>query len=215
MPLLYYTTLMLPERKKRIDDVLDKRQPDLVIVMENVQDPHNIGAVMRTADSVGVQDIYTINTLIGIHEFRKKRSTGSADKWMNIHQYTSVQKCVDDLRSRGLKLWATHLGVSAKSLYELELAEPVALIFGRERGGLSEELLRHCDGNFIIPQMGMIQSLNVSVACAISLYEALRQRQQKGMYDGVCRLPSERRTELYTDWTKRYIENENDAIELQ
>lgn len=138
---------MRTERKQRIDDVLDKRQPDLVIVMENVQDPHNIGAVMRTADSVGVQDIYTINTLIGIHEFRKKRSTGSADRWMNLHQYTSVQECVTALKNRGLKLWATHLGATAKSLYELELTEPVALIFGRERGGLSEELLRHCDGN--------------------------------------------------------------------
>jgi tRNA (guanosine-2'-O-)-methyltransferase len=195
--------------------VLDRRQPDLVIVMENVQDPHNIGAVMRTADAVGVQDIYIINTLIGIHEFRKKRSTGSADKWMNIHQYTSVQKCVDDLRSRGLKLWATHLGAAAKSLYELELTEPVALIFGRERGGLSEELLRHCDGNFVIPQVGMIQSLNVSVACAISLYEALRQRQEKGMYDEGGRLPAERRAALYTDWTKRYTESQQEESELQ
>ncbi|MBL7712105.1 MAG: RNA methyltransferase [Chitinophagaceae bacterium] len=198
---------MRTERKQRIDEVLDKRQADLVIVMENVQDPHNIGAVMRTADSVGVQDIYTINTLIGIHEFRKKRSTGSADKWMNIHQYTSVQECVQALRDRGLKLWATHLGTTAKSLYELELTEPVALIFGRERGGLSEELLRHCDGNFVIPQMGMIRSLNVSVACAVSLYEALRQRQQKGMYDGTHNLPVDRRAALYADWTKRYTEN--------
>ncbi|HTN18133.1 MAG TPA: RNA methyltransferase [Chitinophagaceae bacterium] len=206
---------MRTERKQRIDEVLDKRQPDLVIVMENVQDPHNIGAVMRTADSVGVQDVYTINTLIGIHEFRKKRSTGSADRWMNLHQYTSVQECVTALKSRGLKLWATHLGATAKSLYELELTEPVALIFGRERGGLSAELLQHCDGNFIIPQMGMIRSLNVSVACAVSLYEALRQRQQKGMYDGANKLPEARREALYADWTKRYTENSTGEPDLE
>lgn len=207
--------MILPERKQRIDEVLDKRQADLVIVMENVQDPHNIGAVMRTADSVGVQDIYTINTLIGIHEFRKKRSTGSADKWMNIHQYTSVQECVQALRNKGLKLWATHLGSAAKSLYALDLTEPVALIFGRERGGLSEELLLHCDGNFVIPQMGMIRSLNVSVACAVSLYEALRQRQQKGMYEGTHSLPADRRAALYADWTKRYTENGPEEPELE
>lgn len=207
--------MMQPERKQRIDEVLGKRQPDLVIVMENVQDPHNIGAVMRTADSVGVQDIYIINTLIGIHEFRKKRSTGSADRWMNLHQYTSVQECVAVLKDRGLKLWATHLGATAKSLYELELTEPVALIFGRERGGFSAELLQYCDGNFIIPQMGMIRSLNVSVACAVSLYEALRQRQQKGMYDGANPLPQARREALYADWTKRYTENSPGEHDLE
>lgn len=195
---------MRPERKARIDEVLNKRQPDLVIVMENVEDPHNIGAVLRTADSVGVQEIYVINTLIGIHEFRKKRSSGSADKWLTIKHFYSVQECVDELRKKGLQIWATHLGADAQSLYSIDLTQPVALVFGRERGGLSDEMLKHCDGNFIIPQAGMINSLNISVACAISLYEAYRQRSLKGKYDGECQFNETARAELYTEWTKQY-----------
>lgn len=195
---------MRTERKERMDEVLNKRQPDLIIVMENVEDPHNIGAVLRTADSVGVQEIYVINTLIGIHEFRKKRSSGSADKWLTIKHFYSVKECVDELRKKGLQIWATHLGTNAQSLYSIDLTQPVALVFGRERGGLSDEMLSHCDGNFIIPQVGMIQSLNISVACAVSLYEAFRQREIAGKYNGDCQVAAEARAEIMTEWTKQY-----------
>jgi tRNA (guanosine-2'-O-)-methyltransferase len=195
---------MRPERKEKMEAVMRKRQPDLVIVMENIEDPHNIGAVMRTADAVGVQEIFVINTLIGIHEFRKKKSSGSAEKWLSIHTFYNVTDCIKALRERGLQIWGTHLGTSAQSLYEIDLSMPIALVFGRERGGLSDEMLQHCDGNFIIPQMGMIQSLNVSVACAISVYEALRQRQAKGFYDGPCRLAPAQQESLMTHWCKQY-----------
>lgn len=192
---------MRPERKEKMDEVLSKRQSDLVLVMENIEDPHNIGAVLRTADSVGVQEIYVINTLIGIHEFRKKRSSGSADKWLTITHFDSVEKCVTALRNKGLQIWATHLGAEAVSLYSLNLCQPIALVFGRERGGLSEEMLRHCDGNFIIPQVGMIQSLNVSVACAVSLYEAFRQREQSGLQS---EYSEEGKKVILKEWNKQY-----------
>lgn len=195
---------MRPERKEKMESVMRKRQPDLVIVMENIEDPHNIGAVMRTADAAGVQEIFVINTLIGIHEFRKKKSSGSAEKWLSIHTFYNVADCIKALRARGLQIWGTHLGASAQSLYAIDLSMPIALVFGRERGGLSDEMLQHCDGNFIIPQMGMIQSLNVSVACAISVYEALRQRQAKGFYDGPCRLAPAQQESLMTNWCKQY-----------
>lgn len=206
-PVFSFTSFfMRPERKERMDEVLNKRQPDLVIVMENVEDPHNIGAVLRTADSVGVQDIYVINTLIAAHEFRKKRSSGSADKWLTVKHFDSVESCVAELRKRGLQIWATHLGASAESLYSLDLTQPVALVFGRERGGLSDEILKYCDGNFIIPQAGMINSLNISVACAVSLYEAMRQRLAKNMYDGNSRFSNDARAEIYEAWTEVYKE---------
>lgn len=192
---------MRPERKEKMDEVLSKRQSDLVLVMENIEDPHNIGAVLRTADSVGVQEIYVINTLIGIHEFRKKRSSGSADKWLTITHFDSVEKCVNALRNKGLQIWATHLGAEAVSLYSLDLCQPIALVFGRERGGLSEEMLKHCDGNFIIPQVGMIQSLNVSVACAVSLYEAFRQRAQNGVQS---EYSEEGKKVILKEWNKQY-----------
>jgi tRNA (guanosine-2'-O-)-methyltransferase len=192
---------MRPERKEKMEEVLHKRQPDLVLVMENIEDPHNIGAVLRTADSVGVQEIFVINTLIGVHEFRKKRSSGSADKWLSITHFDSVEKCVAALRQKGLQIWATHLGAEAISLYSLDLCQPIALVFGRERGGLSQEMLQQCDGNFIIPQVGMIQSLNVSVACAVSLYEAYRQRAHKGLQS---EYSAQGKELILKEWCKQY-----------
>lgn len=191
---------MTPERKNRITEVLNRRQPDLTVVLENVHDPHNISAVMRTCDAVGVQELYVLNTRIGQHNKFGKRSSASAAKWLTIHAFDNVETCIQELRKKYNKIFATHLGEQAHSLYELNLAEPVALVFGNEHSGVSEECLGLCDGNFIIPQVGMVKSLNISVACAVSLYEAYRQRGVKGLYDGTCRLPEEQKSVLTERW---------------
>jgi tRNA (guanosine-2'-O-)-methyltransferase len=191
---------MTPERRNRITSVLNHRQPDLTVVLENVHDPHNISAVMRTCDAVGVQELYVLNTRIGQHNHFGKRSSASAAKWLTVHAFDNVEACMDALRKRYKKIFATHLGTQSSSLYELNLSEPVALVFGNEHSGVSEECLGLCDGNFIIPQVGMIKSLNISVACAVSLYEAYRQRQVKGLYDGVCRLPGQQQATLAERW---------------
>ena len=176
--------LMTPERIKRLTDVLEKRQPALTIVLENVTDPHNISAVMRTADAVGVQEIYILNTKIGLHEKWSSKSSSSAAKWLTIHQYTDAATCFAALRLRYQKIYTTHLSSDAASLYNLNLTERVALVFGNEHSGVSEELIALADGNFIIPQVGIIKSLNISVACAISLYEAYRQKSIALHYSG-------------------------------
>ena len=98
------------------------------------------------------------------------------------------------------KIYATHLGVESHSLYDLDLTERVALVFGNEHSGVTEECLKYCNGNFIIPQVGMVQSLNISVACAITLYEAFRQRLNAGYYDGSPRLPENDWKGLATKW---------------
>ena len=174
---------MTEARQARITDVLNNRQPDLTVVLENVHDPHNISAVMRTADSVGIQEIYILNTQIGKHKKFGKKSSASAANWLTIHQFDNTTACFEALRKRYQKIFATHLGVASQSLYELNFTETVALVFGNEHDGVTEEALKLCDGNFIIPQVGMVQSLNISVACAVSLYEAFRQRQQNGFYN--------------------------------
>lgn len=174
---------MTQERERRITHVLNHRQSDLVVVMENVFDPHNISAVMRTCDAVGVQDIFILNTMIPRHKKFGKTSSASALGWLTIHEFDNTDACIAEVRKRADKIFATHLGVESCSLYELDLATRVALVFGNEHAGVTEECLKHCDGNFIIPQVGMVQSLNISVACAITLYEAFRQRQQAGFYD--------------------------------
>lgn len=191
---------MTPERKARIESVLNNRQPDLTVIMENVHDPHNISAVMRTCDAVGIQELYILNTAISRHEKFGKKSSASAAGWLTIHHFEDTEACIKAVRAKYSKIYATHLGEQACSLYELSLAEPVALVFGNEHSGVTEACLRHCDGNFIIPQVGMVKSLNISVACAVTLYEAYRQREKAGFYSGDSRLAAAQRAELSAKW---------------
>lgn len=173
---------MTPERRQRLISVLNKRQPDLTVVLENVFDPHNISAVMRTCDAVGIQEIYVLTNKIPRHKKWGARSSSSAAKWLTIHQFEDAHECFAALRKKYSKVYTTHLSSDAVSLYEINFTESVALVFGNEHAGVSEEIRALADGNFLIPQMGIIQSLNISVACAVSIYEALRQKTNAGHY---------------------------------
>ena len=173
---------MTNERRQKIEKVLSKRQNNLTVVLENVFDPHNISAVMRSCDAVGVQEIYVLNTKIPLHKKWGDRSSSSAHKWLTVHQFTTIEECFKVLRNNFEKILTTHLSSGAVSLYEIDLTPKLALVFGNEHDGVSEEVRNMADGNFIIPQVGMIRSLNISVACAVSLYEAFRQKQLKGHY---------------------------------
>lgn len=190
---------MTPERSKRLNDVLDKRQPGLTVVLENVQDPHNISAVMRTCDAVGIQDIYILNTQIPKHKKWGAKSSSSAAKWLTIHQFTDVNECFAALRKNFDKVYTTHLSSDAIGLHEIDFSQKIALVFGNEHGGVSEETIALSDGNFIIPQVGIIKSLNISVACAVSVYEAFRQKKLAGHYDQP-QLANEARTSLAESW---------------
>ncbi len=190
---------MTPEREKRLTDVLVKRQPNLTVVLENVFDPHNISAVMRTCDAVGIQEIYVLNTRIPRHKKWGARSSSSAAKWLTVHQFSDTEACFEALRKKYHKIYCTHLSQDAANLYTLNLTESVALVFGNEHAGISEELIHLCDGNFIIPQVGMIQSLNISVACAVTVYEAFRQKLQAGHYEQSS-LPDELMQQLRQEW---------------
>ncbi|GAA4465938.1 tRNA (guanosine(18)-2'-O)-methyltransferase TrmH [Nemorincola caseinilytica] len=203
---------MTPEREAKIKKVLNRRQNGLVVVMENVNDPHNISAVMRTCDAVGVQDIFVLNNRIPRHKKFAKTSSASALGWLTVRQFTDTDACMAAVRQVCDKVYATHLGVSSCSLYEMDLVQRIALVFGNEKDGVTEECLAHCDGNFIIPQMGMVQSLNISVACAITLYEAFRQRNNAGLYNGTAQLPPERWDELARKW-KLYDGDTTNATE--
>jgi len=174
---------MTPERKARLEFVLSKRQDDITIVLENVFDPHNISAVMRTCDAVGVQEVYVLNTKIPRHKKWGPKSSSSAAKWLTIHQFENAEECFAELRKKYSKILTTHLSSNAINLYDIIFVEPLALVFGNEHSGVSEEIRNLADGNFIIPQMGIIRSLNISVACAVTLYEAYRQKSVAGHYN--------------------------------
>ena len=174
---------MTPERKARLEFVLSKRQDDITIVLENVFDPHNISAVMRTCDAVGVQEVYVLNTKIPRHKKWGPKSSSSAAKWLTIHQFENAEECFAELRKKYSKILTTHLSSDAVNLYNINFVNPLALVFGNEHSGVSEEIRKLSDGNFIIPQIGIIRSLNISVACAVTLYEAYRQKALAGHYD--------------------------------
>jgi len=178
---------MTPERKEKLQHVLSNRQFDLTVIFENVQDPHNIAAVLRTCESAGIQEVHILNHTIAPHpKFGDSlgfRSSSSAWKWLTLHYHDNLQACVSQVRAEGFKLMATALNEKAVDLYSIDFTEPLALVFGNEKKGVSPEMLALCDGNFLIPQMGIIQSLNISVACAICLYEAFRQKYTKGHYE--------------------------------
>lgn len=190
---------MTPERKKRLTDVLDNRQHDLTVVLENVFDPHNISAVMRTCDAVGVQEIYVLNTKIPQHRKWGRRSSSSAEKWLTVHQFTDHRECFHVLRQRFERIYTTHLASGAVDLYDLDFSGSMALVFGNEHDGVTEKSRSLADGNFIIPQVGIIRSLNISVACAVSLYEAFRQKWGAGHYSQP-HLPADTRSALMKAW---------------
>lgn len=196
---IYCDYFMTPERKDKLLSVIRKRQDDLAIVLENVQDPHNISAVMRTCDAVGVQDIYVLNTRIPRHKKFGPRSSSSAAKWLTVHQFENAEECFTELRKKYKRILTTHLASDSVNLYEIDFTGSIALVFGNEHSGVSEDIRRLADGNFLIPQMGIIRSLNISVACAVSLYEAYRQKSIAGHYDHE-KLPTALQEELFKNW---------------
>lgn len=199
---------MTPERKTKLLNVLYKRQPNLTVVMENVQDPHNISAVMRSCDAVGIQDIYIITTKIARHKMFGAKSSSSAAKWLTVHAYDNVEACYNALRTQYQRIYTTHLCANAEPLYALDFVQnSIALVFGNEHEGVSEDARRLADGNFIIPQVGIIQSLNISVACAVSIYEAFRQKQQAGHYNSPG-LAAQSINRLLSEWGVPNAEND-------
>jgi tRNA (guanosine-2'-O-)-methyltransferase len=196
-----FNNIMTQEREERILQVLDKRQAGITVVLENVFDPHNISAVMRTCDAIGMQEIYVLNTKIPRHKKWGAKSSSSAANWLTVHQFTDAEACFAQLRKKYDRIVTTHLSSDAVSLYEIDLTQKVALVFGNEHAGVSEEIRQLSDGNFIIPQVGIIKSLNISVACAVSLYEAFRQKQAAGHYEQR-NLPDAQYGELLKEWSR-------------
>lgn len=193
---------MTPERKERFLNVLNKRQGNITVVLENVSDPHNISAVMRSCDAVGVEEIYILNTKIPRHKKWGAKSSSSAAKWLTIHQFDNAGDCFSSLRKQYSTILATHLSSDAVSLHSIDFTKNIALVFGNEHSGVSEEIRSLADGNFVIPQVGMIQSLNISVACAVTLYEAFRQKNEAGQYNQRG-LTDVRYEDLLKEWEER------------
>ena len=190
---------MTPQRFERLHNVLDHRQPDLTVVLENVFDPHNVSAVMRTCDAVGIQDVYILNTRIAPHKKWGYRSSSTASEWLTIHQFADIEACMAEVKKKYRRILSSYLAEASQPMHSIDFTEPIALVFGNETFGVSEELRRFTHGEFIIPQVGIIKSLNISVACAVTLYEAYRQKNNRHHYDSP-RLPVADRQQLEERW---------------
>lgn len=172
---------MTPERFRRLRAVLDRRQPDLTVLMERVHKPHNLSAVARTADAVGVLEMHAVPAESGL-DLAHHTSAGTA-RWVGVRSHERLEDAAAHLLHRGFRIWAAHPDPDAVDYREPDFTEPTALLVGTELYGLTDAALEIADATVRLPQVGMVHSLNVSVATALLLYEAYRQRDAAGMYD--------------------------------
>jgi tRNA (guanosine-2'-O-)-methyltransferase len=189
------------QRKQRILQVLAKRQKDFCLVLNNIHDPHNVSAVLRSCDAFGVGEVHLLYTDTAFPVLGKK-SSASAKKWVDIKRHSSAAALVGELRGLGRQVLATGFGPAARSLSDWDLTKPTAVILGNEHSGVENELSRLVPDQVYIPMLGMVQSLNVSVAAAVIVYESYRQRQAKGLYDTPSLGPEEIEAR-YQAWLKK------------
>ena len=189
-----------PERIEKVERVLSHRQADLRVVLEGVTIAHNASAVIRTCDAAGVLYLDLVAPNPELLRFNEAIST-RADKWLEIAVHATPADCLEPLKKAGFEIVATHLERDAVPYTDIDFVKPVALVFGSEADGISEDCLAFADKVVRIPMLGMVQSLNLSVSVAVMLYEALRQRTMKG-YAGASRLPAEEYARLRKDWLR-------------
>lgn len=191
-------------RRERLEQVLRRRQTTLTIVLENVWDPHNVSAILRSADAVGIHTIHLLYTIEEAPDLLKhgKQSSASAKKWLETVVHDSVDACFSALRARDFSIYASHLTKEAIGLHDIDFTRNTAIILGNENRGVSDEVCERSDGVYYIPMMGMVESLNVSVAAAVSLYEAFRQRKLAGKYD-TPELGEAGTQQFLRDWAQR------------
>ena len=174
--------VMTERRRAKIEKVLRQRQKGLTLVMDNVWDPHNVSAIYRSCDAFGVPEVHLYYTQCAFPQLSRKTSA-SAFKWVNTVRPSSKEEMVESLHAQGMQILATSCSPASRPLTSYDFTKPTAIIMGNEHAGVSPELVPLVDGEVYIPMYGMVQSFNVSVASALMLAEASRQRAAAGMYE--------------------------------
>lgn len=166
------------QRLQKIKNMMTQRQQNLVVVIEDIYDPHNAAAIWRTCEAYGVGKVYLIFDKQEPFNPKKvgKSSSATANKWLDFELFSNTQKCLTNLKKQGFKIIATVLNKQAKNIYEFVWPEKIALLVGNEHSGLSEQAIKLSDHQVYIPMQGMVQSLNLSVATAIFISEIYRNR---------------------------------------
>ena len=169
---------LLPRRFERLKAVLNRRMGDLTVLLEHVEKPHNLSAILRSCDAVGVMEAHVVSLRGRLPTFNS--TAQGSQKWVPLHAHSSSLEAVRALKTQGFKLYGTHLSVEAVDYRQCDFTGPTAFVLGAEKWGLSEAMATAVDQAVVIPMNGMVQSLNVSVAAATLLFEALRQREAAG-----------------------------------
>ena len=170
---------LLPRRFERLRSVLNQRMADLTVLVEHVEKPHNLSAILRSCDAVGVLEAHAVS-FSGRPRTFNSTAQGS-QRWVPLHDHADIGSAISHLKQRGFRLFGTNLSVDARDYRECDFTGPCAFVLGAEKWGLTEEATALMDQAVYIPMRGMVQSLNVSVATATLLFEALRQRQVAGL----------------------------------
>lgn len=193
---------MTPARHRRLRAILDRRQADLTVLVEGLSKPHNVAAVLRTCDAVGVFEVHAVSPG---RTFRPSRaSSGGTGRYVPVRTHRDLAAAVAELRRRGLAVLAADLVPGAVDFRAVDYTRPTAILLGTELEGVSPEAAELADGAIAIPMVGAAASLNVSVAAAVILYEAQRQRAAAGLYDR-CRLDEDTCQRLLFEWGYRRL----------
>ena len=188
---------MIPRRYQRLKQVLDRRQPDLTVLTEDVHKPHNLSAIIRTCDAVGVFAVHVVNRHSDTPTFSQVAQ--GSEKWVKLHSHPDIKTAIKYLQHQNHRIYAAHLSDVAIDYRQVDYTQPTAILLGTEKWGVTDEAAELVDGHIVIPMQGMVQSLNVSVANAVILFEAQRQRLQAGLYDKV-RLDSNTYQQTVFEW---------------
>lgn len=188
---------MTPRRFAQLNAVLDRRQPDLTVLMDDVHKSHNLGAILRTCDAVGVVEAHAVSP--GGEVARHMHRAGGSAKWVEVVPHPSVDAACDALEAAGFAVVAAHFSPRAVDFRTLDYARPTALLLGAEKRGVAEQAAERAHHHVTVPMHGQVASLNVSVAAAVILFEAERQRAAAGLYDRP-RLSNDQRQRLLFEW---------------
>ena len=169
---------ILPRRFERIKNVLNCRMKNLTVLVEDVNKPHNLSAILRTCDAAGVFEANFINKKNIVQTFNS--TAQGSQKWVKLNTHESTISAISELKKKGFKLYGTTLNSESIDYRNFDYSENTCFVLGAEKWGLSDELISMVDQSIFIPMRGMVQSLNVSVAASILLFEAIRQRKSKG-----------------------------------
>ncbi len=203
--------IITPNKREMFDRIAADRTKHLTVVMENIYQEHNASAVLRSCDCFGLQDLHVIEK-DNTYKIQRDIALG-AGRWVDMYNYDDSENvtkdCLNDLKSKGYKIVATTPHTDSQTIYDLDLTQPIALVFGTERRGISEEVVEMADEFVKIPMYGFTESFNISVSVAIVL-NTLRQRLEQS--DLNWKLSDEEQTLLKINWCSKIL-NGGDLLE--